>query len=130
MRRFIEMLVALGVIWALYAPPALPAPVGQQVTGAAQVRSTNNASGTITTGNTFQQIVAANNSLQSVTIQNNNTNTDNCWVFVGATASATKGHSIILQPGGSWQRYWPYTPAEAINITCTTTSDTFYADWQ
>lgn len=97
-------------------------------------RNTTNVSGSITTGNTFQQILAAVNpstaARGSITIENNNTNGDNCWVFLGANASATKATAILLGQGGSYQRYYPYVPADAIQITCTTTADTFYADWQ
>lgn len=96
--------------------------------------ATTNGAGTITTGSTFQQLYAAITTGQavrrSITIQNNNTNGDNCWLFIGPTASATKGTSILLGPGGSYQRYYPYVPSDAFQITCATTSDSFYADTQ
>lgn len=88
---------------------------------------TTNNSGTITAGNTFQQILAAG-TRQSITIQNNNTNGDNCWVFLGTTANATRPTAILLAPGGSYQRYYPYVPNDPIQITCANTLDTFYAD--
>lgn len=95
---------------------------------------TVNGSITISNGNAFQQVLAAVNAGQanrrSVTIQNNNTNNDNCWVFIGATASATKATSILLAPGGSFQRYYPYVPSDVIAATCATTSDTLYVDTQ
>lgn len=96
--------------------------------------TTTNGSATIATGNTFQSIISALGVSpairRSMTIQNNNTNSDNCWVFIGPTASATKATSILLGPGGSYQRYYPYVPSDNIAATCATTSDTLYVDTQ
>lgn len=92
---------------------------------------TTNASIVIAAGNTFQQALAAivpPAQRRSITIQNNNA-TDSCWLFIGA-GSATKGTSILLLPGGSYTRYFPYLPADVIQATCTTTSDTLYVDIQ
>lgn len=104
------------------------------VSGAAHAQApqrfnTVNGSVTITTGNTFQNVLAANAIKRSVTIQNNNTNGDSCWIFVGSGA-ATKGTSILLGQGGSYQRYYPYLPSDVIQATCATTSDTLYVDTQ
>lgn len=99
---------------------------------APQVRATVNGSIAITTGNTFQQVLAvlAQNARRlSLTIQNNNA-TDSCWLFIGATASATKGTSILLVAGASYTRYYPYIPSDNIAATCATTSDTLYVDTQ
>ena len=101
-------------------------------------RSTVNASGAITSGATFQQILPsiipnagnASTARQSLTIQNDNTNTDNCWVFLGPIANATEAASILLAPQQAYGRYWPNVPSDQISITCTGTSDTFYADYQ
>ncbi len=89
-----------------------------------------NSSIVITLGNTFQTALAAKANRQSITIQNNNTTTDNCWIFLGATASATKGTSILLTPGSSYTRYFPYVPTDNIAATCVTTNDTLYIDTQ
>jgi len=95
--------------------------------------ATTNGSVTIATGSTFQTILAVlaagNTQRRSVTIQNNNTNGDNCWLFIGG-GSATKATSILLAPGGSYQRYYPYVPSDAIQATCATTNDTMYLDTQ
>ncbi len=100
--------------------------------GVAVNRATVNSSVTIGTGNTFQQVLASNLGTaiqrQSLTIQNNNTNTDSCWVFLGTTANATKATSIILAVGQAYTRYWPYVPSDAIQVTCASTSDTVYVD--
>lgn len=93
---------------------------------------TLNGSAIIATGNTFQSVLAAVtnvNKRKSLTIQNNNA-TDSCWIFVGATASATKGTSILLLPGGAYTRYYPYIPSDNIAATCATSSDTLYVDTQ
>lgn len=117
MRNFL-----LGAMLALLAFPAIAdAPNGSF--------STLNGSSTIATGNTFQTILTANSRRRSLTIQNNNTNGDNCWLFIGS-GNATKATSILLGQGGSYQRYYPYIPADAIQLTCTTTSDSYYLDTQ
>src|ERR1700732_3197592 len=107
--------------------------------GAAQAQSfssdlpTTNGSVTIATGNTFQTVLAAttftvDQQRKSLTIQNNNTS-DNCWVFVGA-GTATKATSMLLSSGGSYQRYFPYIPSDAIQATCASNGDSLYIDTQ
>jgi hypothetical protein len=91
--------------------------------------ATTNGSVTIATGSTFQTVLTASSSRRSLTIQNNNTNGDNCWLFIGAGA-ATKATSILLGQGGSYQRYAPYIPSDAIQATCATSSDSIYVDVQ
>ena len=97
----------------------------------------------IATGNTFQTVLAAvanpdNNpsARHSLTIQNNNA-TDSCWLDYGllsgtpiTAGTATKGGSILLLPGGSYTRYYPYIPSDEIEATCTTTSDTMRVEIQ
>jgi hypothetical protein len=93
---------------------------------------TVNGSVVIATGNTFQQVLAAltgNNRRRSITIQNNNAS-DSCWLYVGPTASATKGTSIALTAGQSYTRYYPYVPSDNIAGTCATSSSTLYVDTQ
>ena len=93
---------------------------------------TTNLSVTIATGNVFQSVIglgAGASSRRSLTVENNNT-TDNCWLFLGTTASATKAKSIVLGPGGSYQRYYPYVPNDNVAVTCATSGDTLYVDTQ
>ena len=100
---------------------------------AQQNAPTLNLSVTITTSSTFQAVTglsAGATSRRSLTIQNNNTTTDNCWVFLGPTASATKAKSILLGPGGSFQRYYPYVPNDNVAVTCAAALDTMYVDTQ
>lgn len=116
--------------WA-QAPGSIQPP-GATVSGAPINRSTLNTAVVITAGNTFQTILVAQGSStqrQSLTIENNNTNSDNCWLFIGS-GTATKAISILLLPGGSYTRYWPFVPSDAIQATCTTTNDTMYMDNQ
>lgn len=114
--------------WAQNPPP------GQTTSGVTVGVATLNSSVTIATGNTFQQVLASNilNTVrrQALTIQNNNTNTDSCWVYLGTTANATKATSIILAVGQAYTRYWPYVPDDAIQVTCASTSDSVYVDNQ
>ena len=85
---------------------------------------------TIVTGGAYQQILPAQRRL-SLTIENNNA-TDNCNVQIMATGvtNAGAGTSILLLPGGSYARYYPYVPNEAIQATCANSSDTLYVDHQ
>lgn len=123
-----------AAIFALFASgfaQAQSPPIGMSVSGSAINRSTLNSSATITAGNTFQTILASNFGTavqrQALTIENNNA-TDSCWIFIGPLASATKATSILLLAGGSYTRYWPFVPSDAINATCATSSDTLYVD--
>jgi len=113
------------------------------------VAQTTNSSVVIATGNTFQAMFAAitaNNQRKSLTIENNNSNADDCLVLIGgpfvagdlaSTSRTVNGSSmtaaqaaIRLKVSGSYIRYYPYIPNDAIVGTCTTTSDSIYADVQ
>ncbi len=120
-----------GIAIALLLSTCAALAQGQVVRGQAQRLATTNSSVSITTGNTFQTITlpTPSNGLQSLTIQNNNTNGDNCWVFIGS-AAPTAAASIILGAGGSYTRYWPYIPSDVLKATCATTADTLYVDTQ
>ncbi|MCS3725497.1 hypothetical protein [Bradyrhizobium betae] len=102
-----------------------------------------NWSVSITTGNTYQTIQAADNSRRALTIQNNNVS-DNCWVNVDgsvvagnttSTSVTTSGSkqtmtaakaSLLLAPGGSYTRYYPYTDGGPIVGTCASSGDSLY----
>lgn len=102
---------------------------------------TTNSPATITSGNAFQTVLPAlatgKPPRRSLTIENNNS-TDNCWIAFGTTVNgtvitagnATKAESIVLLPGGSYQRYYPYIPSDEIEGTCATSNDTLYIDYQ
>jgi hypothetical protein len=106
-----------------------PAPA---VSGAPVNRSTVNASVVITTGNTFQLVLATNlntsTQRQALTIVNNNAS-DSCWLYIGS-GSPTKNTSILLLAGGSYTRYWPYIPNDTLQATCAGNSDPLYIDYQ
>lgn len=109
-------------------------------TPAANANTTTNSSSTVTTGGTFQQISASNTSRKSLEFQNicnasgqpcGATHTaDNCYLFFGATGSATKNTSITLAPGASYGRYVGSVPSDALQFTCDTTADPFVANVQ
>jgi hypothetical protein len=118
---------------ALVAVALLSAPAVATAEVAVAPAPTTNASVSIAAGNTFQTVLAAVAAYpaaprRSITIENNNTS-DNCWVYVGSGV-ATKGTAILLQPGGSYTRYSPFIPSDAIQATCAITSDTLYVDSQ
>lgn len=111
------------------------------VGGWAENASTVNSSVTITTGGTFQQvlpsILGTSTRRQSLTIQNNNgnptceaaANCDYCYMYLGS-GTASEGKAIELAAGQAYTRYWPYVPSDAIQATCTSSSDTLYVDTQ
>jgi hypothetical protein len=113
--------LAMFAALALFSAPAMAQTVAQ----------TTNGSVVITTGATFQTVLAAvtsNNQRRSLTINNNNA-TDACWVFLGS-GTAAKGTSIMLLAGATYARYYPYIPSDAIQATCATSADTLYVDTQ
>ena len=85
---------------------------------------------TIETGNKFQQVVPATGTKRrGLTIKNNNTNNDSCWVFIGS-GRASKENSIVLDPSSSYVRYWPFASLDAIQATCASSSDSLYVEYQ
>lgn len=95
-------------------------------------KATTRTSVSIVSGSTFQTLLAqlAPGAVRaSLTIENNNTNGDNCWITVDG-GTATKGNAILLTPGGSYTRYYPFTPANLIQGTCASNGDTIYVDNQ
>ena len=87
--------------------------------------ASTNASTTITTTNTFQQIFAAS-ARGGCAVQNNDVN--NMWVFFGTTGSATKATSIIIPPGGMINcNNGTAVLIDAVQITGTSTGP-FYAN--
>ena len=127
---------------------------GAPVEGVPVNRSTLNQSVKITTGLTYQSVLASNlivsangtiTQRAALIIQNNNA-TDNCYLIIG-TSVVTPGTtttttsvtiagasltalqaSITLLAGGSYQRYWPYVPSDTIYATCATSGDSLYID--
>jgi len=137
-RHVVRALAAAALAWSLAGLAGAPAH-GQEATsfqGQSQAAGTLNSSAVIATGNTFQTVLPALTSTaypgtparRSLTINNNNA-TDSCWIFIGS-GSASKGASILLTAGQTYRRDWPYVPSDAIQATCTTTSDTLYVDTQ
>jgi len=87
---------------------------------------------TILIGNKFQQVVPPNKGdteRRALTIQNNGSNSDNCWVYIGSD-KASKDNSIVLAPGKSYTRYWPFVSSDGIQATCASSSDTLYVEYK
>jgi len=94
----------------------------QPATPLADVPQTVKSSATITAAGKFQQVLAPSaTERQALTI--NNFNADSCWLFIGS-GHATKENSTELVARGSYVRYWPFVPSDAIQATCATSSDT------
>lgn len=92
---------------------------------------TPNVSGTITTGGTFQQAAAAVNpgGRFSIDFQNRSGNGDACYLYFGTTAAANTagtGKAIKVADGQEYLRSNGAIPSDAVQVTCTTTSDAFY----
>lgn len=135
--RILALFAGLGAILFVATFALLPAK-------AQTIKATIPLSISITTGLTYQQVVAGGGK-NSLTIQNNNA-ADSCWLIVGgpflagdttATSRSVNGvsitalkASILLLPGGSYTRYQPYIPGDTVLGTCTTTGDSIYADTQ
>jgi len=111
-----------------------------------QPKLTNPSPKLITTGLTYQQLLPLNQGRGSVTIQNNMTSTDNCWLLIGGpwqpgdttgssrtvagqTLTAQQA-SILLTPALPYTRYYPYVPSDQILGTCQSTGDSLYVDTQ
>jgi hypothetical protein len=111
---------------------------------------TTNSSVKVTTGLTYQTILAASRTRHSLTIQNNNVSgSDTCYILFGNGLAITSGStttssnitvagatvtaaqaSIILAVGQAYTRFFPDIPPETIFGTCTTTADSIYVDVQ
>ena len=134
------------LIFGILALICFSAPVMSQT-----AKSTVPYSAKVTTGLTYQQLLPADQTRHSLTIQNNQVSpsTDNCWIqfstpnliTAGTTTTATSvttqngtmtaaQASIPLTPGQSVTRYWPLVPGDAVFGTCTTTGDSIYVDVQ
>jgi len=87
----------------------------------------------IVTGNKFQQILPENtagNDRRALTIINNNTNGDSCWVFVGTGGASKEKSDKALAPGDKFVKYWPFVPSDEIQATCASSSDTLSIEYQ
>lgn len=111
------------------------------------VITTTNQSVKITTGLTYQTVLAASVTRHSLTIENNNSS-DTCYLIVGTTqitsgttttssnitiagATVTVAQaSITLGANGSYTRYYPFVPSDTIYATCASTGDSLYVDTQ
>jgi hypothetical protein len=82
---------------------------------------------TVTTGNTWYAVTGLPTPRRSLTIQNNNVNGDNCWLFIGS-GTATKPAAILLAQGQSYGRYTPYIPVDTLQVTCATNGDSVYVE--
>lgn len=73
-------------------------------------------------------LIVANSALAAQITPGTTTTSSNVTVS-GKTITAAQA-SVVLSGGGSFQRYFPYIPSDAIYGTCATTADTLYVDTQ
>lgn len=84
--------------------------------------------GSIVSGLVFQQIVTSNAARLSFEYQNDSS--DPCYIFYGATASATTTTSLKVPANSYYGRTTGSIPSDGIQTTCTTTADLFWATVQ
>jgi len=137
-------LVFIATLSLLTAPTIAQTPVEGIPTDAGTLNHS------LVPGTTYVQVLAAappttnnSNPRRAITIQNNNTNTDNCFVddtglvaignSTATSVTTTDGNtitsgqaSILLSPGGSYQRYWPMIPNGRIVAVCAGGSDSLF----
>ncbi len=94
--------------------------------------ATTDASGTITTGGTFQTLAAAAPTRKSLAFTNicnksgNCTATTNyCYLYIAAAGSGATTNSIAVPPGSMYLRSSGVVPNDAISGTCDGTGDHF-----
>lgn len=100
--------------------------------GAPQAPASQNVSGTVTTGGTFQQIIpSAPGTRAGCLIENPTTASEVLYVFFGPTASATTSNSFVLAAGAAITcGSGPYTVTDAVQVTGATTGHAFIASFQ
>jgi hypothetical protein len=109
----------------LFAAPALA-----DTTVVPTQRTSVSVSGTITTGNTFQDALGADGNRTGCAIQNTSTHT--MYFYLGPKASATTGNSIQVSPNGIFNcsAWGPVALTDEVAITTSTTGDTFAGFYQ
>ena len=97
----------------------------QCVSAGSAASATTQGNGTITVGNTFQTIAAANPGRQSLDFINTTGNGDLCWLFFGAGTASTAA-SVPVQDTQEYLRSSGAIPGDVIQATCATNGDAFY----
>lgn len=86
------------------------------------------ASGTVTTGATFQSIIAASGARLGCFVQNPISATETLYVFFGTNGSATTANSVQLAPGGSVScNAGQIVLQDNVSVTAATTAHAFTA---
>lgn len=92
-----------------------PAPLGSTST---------TTSGTVTTANTYQSILAADSARKGCLVQNTSTATE--LLFIGAPGSATAANSFTLAAGGTFScASGPIIVTDQLSVTSGTTGSPF-----
>ena len=116
--------VTLSAVLALI--PSLSYAQQAVVTYSKGLTSTN-ASGTVTTGSTFQKVFGANSHRAGCTIQNNSTNTMYVTEGLGVSASTT-GNAVHLAAGAAYNcQVGGMVLTGEIDLTTVSAGDAFYA---
>ena len=88
---------------------------------------TTDASGTITTANTAQQVLAAVTARKYLLFYNVST-TDTLWINLGATATTGAG-SIPISPLGGFVWESEFIPSDSLSVIGPTAGDAFTCKW-
>lgn len=99
--------------------------LAELLAGKAPSGALTDRSGTITTGGTAQQAMAANTSRKYAYLLNPDTATEDLWFSFDATAAAA-APSLVLHPGDT-MRTTGFVPTGALSVIAATTAHAYTA---
>lgn len=118
----------------------ITAPVGTCATcvsiptsaGSSSPLASTNISGTVTTGGTFQQVLAQSNTRKGCLIENPTTATEALYVYASASGSPSTSNAFSIAPGSAFSCASPggTVIGDAIQVTATTTAHVFVGNSQ
>ena len=114
--------VSMPITGSITTSPGTPTPI-----------PSTNISGTVTTGGTFQTILAANTTTRKgCTIENPTTASEALSVFASTGAAATVATAFTIAPGSTFSCTLPggAVISDAIQVTATTTGHAFVGNSQ
>lgn len=118
----------------------ITAPVGTCATcvsiptsaGASSPLASTNISGTVTTGGTFQQVLAQNSSRKGCLIENPTTATEALYIYASASGTASTTNAFSISPGSAFScsSAGGTVIGDAVQVSATTTGHVFVGNSQ
>lgn len=106
---------------ALFATPSLA-----QQAGVGTPTQSTDLHATVTTGGTFQSILAFNQNRRGCFVQNPNSATEDLFVYFGPIANATTAGSVDLAKGAAVNcTFGTMVSTDQVSVTATTTGHAF-----